>query len=69
MSSKNIHSLARASDDALKTLEEAGRNLNLSGRSFHRIIKLARTIADLRESEYIESEDILTAIQYRKKES
>lgn len=69
MSSKNIHSLAKANEEALKTLEEAGRNLNLSGRSFHRIIKLARTIADLRESEFIEPEDILTALQYRKKES
>lgn len=69
MSSKNIHSLSKASDEALKTLEEAARNLNLSGRSFHRIIKLARTVADLRESEYIEPEDILTAMQYRKKES
>ena len=46
-------------------LKTAISRFNLSGRSYDRILKLARTIADLEESENIESSHIAQALRYR----
>ena len=48
-------------------LDESAKRLDLSPRAYHRIIKLARTIADLDESRYIGESHILEALQYRPK--
>jgi magnesium chelatase family protein len=48
-------------------LEKAGARLNLSPRAFHRVIKVARTIADLDESKEITETHILEALQYRER--
>ncbi len=50
--------------DLLKTSTE---KLGLSARAYHRIVKLARTIADLEKSNNITKEHILEALQYRQK--
>jgi len=56
------------SPEAEKMLSLAVDSMKLSGRSFHKIIKIARTIADLGGKEKIEREHIAEALQYRPKE-
>ena len=48
-----------------KLLEDAFEQLNLTARSYHKILKVARTVADLEESKEIESGHILQALCYR----
>jgi magnesium chelatase family protein len=50
-------------------LERAGERLSLSPRAFHRVIKVARTIADLDGSEQVKEPHILEALQYRERRS
>lgn len=51
--------------DSKELLNQAFKKLNLSTRAYNRILKVARTIADLRGSGNIEKQDIAEAIQYR----
>jgi magnesium chelatase family protein len=46
-------------------LRAAAQRLQLSARAFHRVLKLARTIADLAEAEIIAAPHIAEALQYR----
>jgi len=52
-------------DPARSLLRLAMQQLSLSARAFHRILKLARTIADLSGQEVIASQHVAEAIQYR----
>ncbi len=49
-----------------RMLERAMTHLNISARAYHRILKLARTIADLSSSEAILGKHVAEAIQYRR---
>lgn len=53
------------SSQAAETLQTAFNKLGLSGRAYDRILKVARTLADLDGSEQIENSHIFGAIQFR----
>ena len=48
-----------------RVLEDAQARLSLSARAYHRVLKVARTIADLEERERIEEADLREAVAYR----
>ncbi|MDO8492862.1 MAG: YifB family Mg chelatase-like AAA ATPase, partial [bacterium] len=68
MSAKEIEKLVPLSESAREILNTSAEKLQLSARSYHKIIKLARTIADLDESRFVEDKHLLEALQYRQKE-
>ncbi len=68
MNVKDLAIFAPLDDETRKILNQSAERLGLSARAYHRIIKLARTIADLENSENITQSHILEAIQYRPRE-
>ena len=52
-------------NDAQMLLRAAMKQFNLSARAFHRILKVARTIADLADIPTIGTPQVAEAIQYR----
>ena len=66
MSPKEIDVHAAPSAEGLDMLRKATERLNLSARAHARILKVARTIADLADAPNIEVPFIAEAIQYRK---
>lgn len=65
MSSKLLRKYAKLNDQCKVLIENAMKRLNLSARAYDRILKLARTIADLDNSENVEITHIAEAITYR----
>lgn len=65
MNSRLLNIYAVPDPSGLKLLETAMRRLNLSARAYDRILKVARTIADLEDSSNIEAPHLAEAIQYR----
>lgn len=65
MSSKLLSLYARPDDRGLALLKTAMHRLNLSARAYDRILKVARTIADLEGSETIQPAHLAEAIGYR----
>jgi magnesium chelatase family protein len=63
-----IKQSAKLSVDAKKLLDQAASSLDISARSYMRTIKVARTIADLENSEAIEPAHISEALTYRRQE-
>lgn len=67
MTADDIDKCITLSDVARQKLKEVASRLSLSGRGFHRVIKVAQTIADLGDSPRVEIVHILEALQYRQK--
>lgn len=65
MSIREIVRYAPISEKCSQLLNDAARRLDLSARAYHRIVKLARTIADLAGEDNIKEDHILEALQYR----
>ena len=65
MSSKQMREFAVIDKAGSELLKNAMLRLNLSARAYDRIIKVARTIADLDDSEHVLSHHIAEAINYR----
>jgi magnesium chelatase family protein len=61
------HCQARLDEQAQSLLRLAMAQLSLSARAFHRILKLARTIADMDQSEGIAAQHLAEAVQYRQR--
>jgi len=62
-----IRQFCRLQDEGQSLMRAAMTQLNLSARAYRRILKLARTIADLAGSEEIQSVHLAEALQYRPK--
>lgn len=68
MGARDIATVLNISDEVKDILNKSAKTLDLSARSYHKLIKLSRTIADLDSSLEILPSHILEAISYRPKQ-
>lgn len=66
LSAKEVDQYCRPDDQAAALLRQAISRLDLSARAYHRILKTARTIADLANQAQIGSQHVAEAVQYRR---
>lgn len=65
LSPKQLEAYAILDEPSKNMIEMAQQRLNLSARAYHRILRVARTIADLGQSELIQSMHLSEALSYR----
>lgn len=66
LSAGDVERICTLNEEARRLARQAIGRLNLSARAYHRILRVARTVADLDASETIESKHIAETIQYRR---
>ncbi|MDP4020536.1 MAG: ATP-binding protein, partial [Candidatus Adlerbacteria bacterium] len=69
LSPRELDDLVPLAPGVRTTLERAGERLSLSPRAFHRVIKVARTIADLEGAPDVTEPHVLEALQYRERKN
>ena len=69
LSPQQLEKYALLDDGSQKIIALAQQRLNLSARAYHRILRVARTIADLAQSEHIQSMHLTEALSYRSQEN
>jgi len=67
MGARDIEAYLPLPSSLKNVLNTAAERLRLSARSYHRVLKVARTIADLDQKETIEQSHLMEALQYRPK--
>jgi len=65
ISQKDIHVYCKTNEPSTELLKQASAQMQLSARSYFRILKVARTIADIEQSTEIKTEHVAEALQYR----
>lgn len=65
MNSRMLRTYAQPDEEGMMLLKNAMQRFNLSARAYDRILKVARTIADLEGCEQINSDHISEAVGYR----
>ena len=65
MSAREVRRWCRSDAAAESLLREAVARLGLSARAYHRVLKIARTIADLAGANEVGADQVAEAIQYR----
>jgi magnesium chelatase family protein len=65
MTPAEVREFCQAEDSAQSLLKAAMKQLYLSARAFHHILKLVHTITDLENGEIIQAHHLAEAIQYR----
>ena len=68
LSTKQVKQFCHLASEVNQLLNQAARTMHLSARSYFRVIKVARTIADLAGEQTITSQAIAEALQYRPQE-
>jgi magnesium chelatase family protein len=67
MSNRDLKEFVKMDDDVKEVLKQALQKLSLSARAYHKVIKVAQTIADLEGSASVKKQHVLEALQYRPK--
>jgi magnesium chelatase family protein len=65
MGPRELNSFVPLDDTGEAILKRAVQQLQLSARAYHRVLKLARTIADLEQSDSVRANHLAEALQYR----
>lgn len=65
MQQQQLEKYCKLNSETKKILKNAIKNMNISARGYNKILKIARTIADLEEKENIEKNHILEALSFR----
>lgn len=65
LTAQEVKEVCQMTKEAEKFMEEIYEHYELSMRGYHKILKVARTIADLNQHELIELEDLAEAVSFR----
>ena len=67
MTNRDIREFCKIDEEAREILKQALVRLSISARAYHKVLKIAQTIADLDSSDLIQRQHVLEALQYRPK--